>query len=104
MVGLYKDPKGEDIFSRVTGSELTSMHQIGLRRAGNANDEALKKKISDLEAELRDARVCCMAMYAFFPVNYVHNTTSKIFLYKLWKFIYVMYYNFWVNYKRPIFD
>ncbi len=58
MVGLYKDPKGESIFSKVTGSGLQSSIQqstkLGIENAG-AKD--LRKRVGDLEAELQAAKV-----------------------------------------------
>jgi len=62
MVELYKDFKGDEVFSKTTGNGInSSMHDMNMRVNGT-NDEALRKKISDLEIELKDARVCCIVI------------------------------------------
>jgi len=63
MVELYKDPMGDDVFTRTTGNGInSSMHHIMNMRVNGTNDEALRKKISHLEIELKDARVCCIVI------------------------------------------
>ena len=63
MVGLYKDPKGEDIFSKVTGSEMNNNVHKSMKVAvdestnDSRNNDSLRKRIVDLEAELKAAKV-----------------------------------------------
>jgi len=81
MVELYKDPTGDKVFSKTTGNGgNSSIHQITKVRVDGTNDEALRKKISDLEVELKGARVCCIVifkLYCFQSSKYVKFSNSK---------------------------
>ncbi len=57
MVGLYKDPKGENIFKNSTNNQTA----IGLNEnyENTENDvPGLRKRIRDLEVEVKEKEVC----------------------------------------------
>lgn len=66
MVGLYKDPKGEDIFTRKSEDISLGTTTIGTTTGGTGttstnNEATLLRKIKELEDQLKEKDVCvCM--------------------------------------------
>lgn len=59
MVGLYKDPKGEDIFKKSSGvSESMGIAKIETESKYTENEVRLRKKIKSLEDEVKQKDVC----------------------------------------------
>ncbi len=55
MVGLYKDPKGEDIFKRTT----VASNSISVSKVTYSKSEVLglRKRIKELEDEVKETQV-----------------------------------------------
>ena len=57
MVGLYRDPEGENIFTKSRGSEQYNMNNLTKSINPAMENESLKKRIEELEAELKYEKV-----------------------------------------------
>ena len=60
MVGLYKDPKGEDIFTSVNSHTHTSTSGTSQSKGGGGDEETLsllQRRIKELEDEVKEKDV-----------------------------------------------
>ena len=55
MVGLYKDPKGEDIFKNTSGIKSLNTTR---ESEGTENEVHFQQKIKDLEDQVKQKNVC----------------------------------------------
>ena len=53
MVGLYKDPKGENIFTNSKNTDTT----MAITIKNTKNEDDLKKKIAELQDEVKEKDV-----------------------------------------------
>lgn len=57
MVGLYKDPKGEDIFNEIAISNSLSITKDSNGTFNRNEMEGLRQRIKELETEIKDKDV-----------------------------------------------